>query len=87
MYLLEPGATMDDVPDVAGDLTVWHDHQNLCWDEAGQRLAGVVVDGRCRPGGEQRATTPMLHVWLDDQECGPFTGIEGHGEGCAAHEH
>jgi hypothetical protein len=87
MYLLEPGSTMDDVPDVAGDLTVWHDHQNLCWDPSGQRLAGVVVNGTCRPGGVQRGTTPMLHVWLTDHECGPFSGIEGHGDGCASHEH
>jgi hypothetical protein len=86
MYLLDRGTTMDDVPDVAGPLTVWHDHQNLCWDATGQRLAGVLVDGTCRPGGTFQGTSPMLHVWLTDQECGPFTGIEGHGEGCA-HEH
>jgi hypothetical protein len=87
MYLLAPGSTLADVPEVAGDLTVWHDHQNLCWDETGSRLAGVFVDGQCRPGGTLRATSPMLHVWVTDHECGPFAGIEGHGEGCAAHEH
>jgi hypothetical protein len=89
MYLLAPGSTMDDVPEVAGELTVWHDHQNLCWDESGTRLAGVSTDGKtCRPGGELRATSPMLHVWLVDNECGPFAGIEGHGaEGCGTHEH
>lgn len=86
MYVLDVGATMDDVPEVAGDLTVWHDHQNLCWDESGQRLAGVLVAGRCRPGGELRPTPPMLHVWLSEHECGPFAGIEGHGSSCA-HEH
>lgn len=87
MYLLEPGSTIEDAPEVAGGLTVWHDHQNLCWDPGGTRLAGVLVDGRCQPGGELRATSPMLHVWLEDHECGPFAGIEGHGEGCAAHDH
>lgn len=86
MYILEPGTTIDDVPDVAGDVTVWHDHQNLCWDDAGARLAGVVVDGTCRPGGTFRPTPPMLHVWLVDNECGPFTGVENHGSaGCASH--
>ena len=34
MYLLDRGQTMADVPDIAGDLTMWHDHQNLCWDRA-----------------------------------------------------
>jgi hypothetical protein len=91
MYVLEVGSTMADVPDVAGDLTVWHDHQNLCWDESGTRLAGVSIDSKtCVPGGTFRATPPMLHVWLTDNECGPFAGVEGHqGEAtvCAPHEH
>ncbi|HVL05983.1 MAG TPA: hypothetical protein VM388_08345 [Acidimicrobiales bacterium] len=83
MYILEAGKTMADVPDVAGGLTVWHDHQNLCWDRSGLRLAGLLVNGRCFPGGTLRATPPMLHVWLADHPCGPFAGIEGHGGGCA----
>ena len=86
MYILSPGSTMDDVPDVAGELSVWHDHQNLCWDPTGTRLAGILVNGQCRPGGELRATAPMLHVWLEDTPCGPFAGIEGHGGSCA-HAH
>ena len=83
MYILEAGKTMADVPDVAGELTAWHDHQNLCWDRSGLRLAGLYMTGRCFPGGTLRATPPMLHVWLADHPCGPFAGIEGHGGGCA----
>lgn len=86
MYILELGKTMDDVPDIAGELTVWHDHQNLCWDDSGTRLAGLVVNGRCVPRGTFRATPPMLHVWLQEHPCGPFAGIDGHGEGCT-HDH
>ena len=77
MYILPPGSTMDDVPDVAGNLTVWHDHQNLCFAPGTQRLAGVLVDGTCRPGGELRPTAPMLHVWIEDNPCGPFAGVDG----------
>jgi hypothetical protein len=87
MYILEPGTTMDDVPDIAGSLTTWHDHQNLCWDASGVRLAGVLRDGVCVPGGTFRPTPPMIHVWVDDPECGPFTGIEGHGGGTCEHSH
>lgn len=87
MYILEPGKTMADVPDIAGGLTTWHDHQNLCWDETGLRLAGVIIAGRCVPGGTFRPTPPMLHVWVDDPPCGPFTGIEGHGGGSCEHSH
>ena len=85
MYILELGKTMADAPDVAGPLTVWHDHQNLCWDDSGARLAGLLVNGRCVPRGTFRPTPPMLHVWLQDHPCGPFAGIEGHGATCGAH--
>jgi hypothetical protein len=86
MYILERGKTMADVPEIAGSLTTWHDHQNLCWDGNG-KLAGIVVNGVCRPGGTFRATAPMMHVWLADPPCGPFAGVEGHGAGDCAHTH
>ena len=82
MYILSPGKTLADAPDIAGSLTPWHDHQNLCWDETGTRLAGVLINGVCRPGGTFRGTAPMMHVWLENTQCGPFAGIEGHGGGC-----
>ncbi len=85
MYILEVGKTMSEVPRLAGDLTVWHDHQNLCWDDSGIRLAGLLVDGQCVPRGTFRPTPPMLHVWLQDHRCGPFAGIDGHGEACTGH--
>jgi len=86
MYILEPGKTMANVPEIAGALTTWHDHQNLCWNDNG-RLAGLLVNGVCVPGGTFRPTPPMLHVWVDDPACGPFTGIEGHGGGDCSHSH
>jgi hypothetical protein len=81
MYIMEPGTTMDTVPDIAGELTPWHDHQNLCFSPDG-RLAGRLVNGTCVPGGTLRVTAPMIHVWLADTPCGPFSGIEGHGGNC-----
>ena len=86
MYILEPGATLATVPDVAGGLTPWHNHDNLCWD--GGRVVGLYVAGKCVPRGEfQGATPPMIHVWLEDTPCGPFTGIEGHGGSNCAQSH
>jgi hypothetical protein len=82
MYILNPGTTLEQAPDIAGSLTPWHDHQNLCWDESGTRLAGIYVDGQCRPGGTRRGTAPMMHVWVTSPPCGPFSGIEGHGGSC-----
>lgn len=85
MYILPPGTTMADVPDIAGPMTEWHDHQNLCWDASGVRLAGILVDGQCRPGGTFRPTPPMLHVWVTEHPCGPFAGIEGSAHTGACH--
>jgi hypothetical protein len=74
MYILEPGTTLADAPDIAGSLTPWHNHTNLCWD--GNRLTGLLVAGTCTPGGVVRVTPPMIHVWLQDQKGGPFSGLE-----------
>lgn len=82
MYILPPGATMADVPDLGDDRAVWHRHTNLCWD--GRRVAGLVSQGRCVPGGTRRDTPPMLHVWLTAQRCGPFAGLGVHGRHCAS---
>ena len=83
MYILGFDKTMADVPDIAGELTTWHDHQNLCWE--GARVVGTTDrTGSCERG-VFRATPPMLHVWLPgmEPECGPFAGIEGsHGDDC-----
>ena len=88
MYILSFGKTMDDVPDIAGELTTWHDHQNLCWE--GARVVGTTdATGECERG-VFRGTPPMLHVWLPghEQACGPFAGIEGsHGSSCGDHGH
>jgi hypothetical protein len=76
MYILPRGWTMDDVPDIAGNLTVWHDHDNLCFDPETSRLSGVFVDGKCRPAGVHVQTAPMLHVWVTPNPCGPFAGTD-----------
>lgn len=90
MYILNMGKTLADVPDIAGSLTAWHDHTNLCWvpnGQGGNRLSGTTdATGQCAVGTNV-VTPPMLHVWLTPQSCGPFAGIEGlHGTSCA-HTH
>lgn len=87
MYILNWGTTLADAPNIAGSLTPWHDHQNLCWDDSGLKLAGIVVNGQCRPGGTFRPTPPMMHVWLTDPPCGPFSGVDGHGSTDCSHAH
>lgn len=84
MYILNLGKTMADVPALAGPLTTWHDHQNLCF--SGTKLVGLAVGGVCSVG-TLLPTPPMLHVWMVAHPCGPFAGIETHGgEACGGHD-
>lgn len=83
MYILKLGKTMADVPALAGPLTTWHDHQNLCFE--GTRLVGLATGGVCTRG-VLLPTPPMLHVWMVPHPCGPFAGIETHGGGGCGHD-
>ena len=94
MYMAPAGTPDDEVPDVGGPITQWHIHNNLCYsppemvDGAPQRhVVGLTRDGTCRPGGEFLSPhAPMLHVWVVEHECGPFSALEGVGAGQAIQE-
>jgi hypothetical protein len=68
-------------PEIGGSLTVWHHHDNLCFD----RTTGVIVafahdassstndkSGVCPKGSSNGSTPEMLHVWLIANPGGPF---------------
>jgi hypothetical protein len=80
MYMLEPGSTLDTVPDVGGPLVQWHVHRDLCW--SGQANAWQVTSVEspplpCPAGSSRRAVVPMVHVWTVAHPCGPFAALEG----------
>jgi hypothetical protein len=75
MYILPPGTTMAEVPDVAGELSRWHEHTDLCWRADGT-IAGTVGPVGCPSGSTALGTPPMLHVWTVDNPAGPFAGID-----------
>ena len=84
MYMLRPGSTLDDVPDIGGPLTQWHIHDNLCFtpDQQAPRVAGLTdANGNCRSPLVKLAPVPMIHVWIVPQVCGPFAALEGIGAG------
>jgi len=92
MYVLNAGRTMSSVPYIAGELTTWHDHTNLCWG-IGEWGTPVVVGltrapGDCGGRGFYSRTPPMLHVWMDmtGNACGPFAGVDEGGVMCE-HDH
>jgi hypothetical protein len=94
MFMAPAGTPDDEVPDVGGPITQWHIHNNLCYspprmvDGAPERrVVGITGDGTCRPGGEFLSPhSPMLHVWVVEHECGPFSSLEGVGAGQAITE-
>ena len=89
MYMLEPGKTMANVPDIAGELTQWHVHPPICFSTTEiWRYVAVATNRNCPAGSAVRDVPPMMHVWSDDPPCGPFVGTDGHGSTtCTAHSH
>ena len=85
MYMANSGTSLDDVPDVGGDLVQWHIHDDLCFtgDPGAWVVAGVAPPPEeCRPGTTRIGEpTPMVHVWIIPHECGPFSALEGVGAG------
>jgi hypothetical protein len=73
MYVLKNGSTRANIPDVAGNWTMWHDH-NLPFGSANpmDNAYYQLAFGR----GIMRTTAPMLHVWLVQNNCGPFAGTD-----------
>ena len=81
MYMLRRDTPLEDAPNIGGSLMQWHIHNNLCYTPAGQVVGLTNSDGECGPGLVLPEPTPMIHVWLEPQECGPFAALEGIGGG------
>ncbi len=84
MYMLPFGSTFAQVPDVGGSLTQWHVHRDLCLTNNPQQkiVAGLTSGGgQCPAGTSKAGNTPMLHVWITPNQCGPFAALEGVGAG------
>ncbi|HET8617309.1 MAG TPA: hypothetical protein VFM27_00020 [Acidimicrobiales bacterium] len=80
MYVLEPGSTLDTVPDVGGPLVQFHVHNDLCWRGSGDRyqvIPAAEVPAPCPAGFERKLLEPMMHVWIVAHPCGPFAALEG----------
>lgn len=86
MYMLPSSVSLDDVPNLGGDLVQYHIHDNLCFkmdDPTGPKVRGITnAEGQCpAPLEKFEAQAPMMHVWIRDHPCGPFAALEGIGGG------
>jgi hypothetical protein len=84
MYMLPFKSRFTDAPDVGGALTQWHVHADLCLtnDPVQKTLSGfTAISGQCPAGSSKAGNTPMLHVWVVPNACGPFAALEGIGAG------
>jgi hypothetical protein len=69
MYITFPGGP---TPQPGGCLTQWHVHTNLCLSRS-LGVTGTVGSGNsaCPAGSENRATSPMMHIWFVPIPGGP----------------
>jgi hypothetical protein len=78
MYQLPDHMDTGDIPDMGGNLTLWHGHP-LCFGSNNPesddyyRIAGGLIGNSCT-SGFYRGVSPMIHVWVVDHQCGPFAG-------------
>lgn len=71
-----PGPTWP--PEPAGCITLWHGHDNLCYDKPfleGGSVQWIADFGGCLGDDLVRITPEMLHVWVDGTHA-TFEGIE-----------
>lgn len=81
MYMVKPGTPLAEVPKMGGKLMQWHIHDNLCYNAEGHVAGLTDAQGNCAPGLVKPQNTPMIHVWIRSNKCGPFAALEGIGAG------
>ena len=72
IYILEPPKTMTNVPDIAGALTTWHAHADLCRSTSTGTLVSAASRRACAAGSVPVVMPPSLNVWPVAGTCGPF---------------
>jgi hypothetical protein len=80
MFMLPRSYGLEDVPDWGGDLMQWHVHGDLCFtnDPDAPKVAGTKPLGApCREPLVDATPSPMIHVWITPNPCGPFAALEG----------
>jgi hypothetical protein len=87
MFILPSSYNLSNTPDLGGPLTQFHIHTVLCFDRSPVPMfhRPARPDGSCPPPFVKRLTTPMVHVWIRPNPCGPFAAIGGFANGTVKH--
>lgn len=82
MFMLPSAMSLETVPNDGGALIQFHIHDNLCFTSGdAPRVIGLTDGaGNCSQG-EKFPPSPMFHVWIKPNPCGPFAALEGVGAG------
>ncbi len=64
------GASAANPPQPGGCLTQWHTHDDLCFN--GSTVVGNNSQNACSAGSVNKATRPMMHVWMSPVAGGPL---------------
>lgn len=82
MYYLLPGARLASAPELGGRLTQFHVHRLLCLKPGSLTGVSQLPDGSCPPRTTRpKDNTPMIHVWIVPNRCGPFAALTDAGGG------
>lgn len=83
MFLLPERYTLDNAPTDGGALMQYHIHNNLCFTAPpAPHVAGLTnAEGGCEPPLVFFNPNVMVHVWIRQNECGPFAALKGVGGG------
>lgn len=86
MYILPKQYTLDNTPPIDSPLVQFHYHDNLCFNPAsatlGPQVRGLTnAAGACPAGLTKFNPNIQVHVWIRQNDCGPFAALLGVGAG------
>jgi len=83
MYILPKHYNLDKTPAIDSKLVQFHQHDNLCFTTGdAPRVAGLTLpDGSCRAPLVKFNPNIQVHVWIRQNDCGPFASLLGVGAG------
>jgi hypothetical protein len=80
MFILPERYDLMNIPEQWAWMPGWHLHADLCFNDQTHTFSGFAPCGEGTSPWDKR---PMLHVWIEDNECGHrFAGIDQSGVEC-----